>query len=57
MIKDLAPSGYMRYASEGHFTFATFASAFLIKVRITVVVVAVVCLSMLSVLVTQAGVR
>jgi len=31
MIEDLAPSGYMRYAPDGHFVFASFASAFLLK--------------------------
>ena len=35
MIKDLAPSGYMRYSSEGYFIFATYASAFLAKVSVT----------------------
>jgi hypothetical protein len=32
MIDTLAPSGYMKYAPDGHFVFATFASAFLLKV-------------------------
>ncbi|GLB42696.1 putative fungal specific transcription factor [Lyophyllum shimeji] len=31
MIEGLAPSGYMRYAPDGHFIFASFASAFLLK--------------------------
>ncbi|KAF8881559.1 hypothetical protein BD779DRAFT_1001973 [Infundibulicybe gibba] len=31
MLEDLAPSGYMRYAPDGHFVFASFASAFLLK--------------------------
>ncbi|RDB22039.1 Protein priB [Hypsizygus marmoreus] len=31
MIESLAPSGYMRYAPDGHFIFASFASAFLLK--------------------------
>ncbi|KAJ3730753.1 fungal-specific transcription factor domain-containing protein [Lentinula raphanica] len=31
MIDKLAPSGYMRYSADGHFTFASFASAFLMK--------------------------
>ncbi|KAF9560574.1 hypothetical protein CPC08DRAFT_762610 [Agrocybe pediades] len=31
MINGLAPSGYMRYAPDGHFVFASFASAFLLK--------------------------
>jgi len=31
MIENLAPSGYMRYAPDGHFIFASFASAFLLK--------------------------
>ncbi|KAJ2932869.1 hypothetical protein H1R20_g4235, partial [Candolleomyces eurysporus] len=31
MITTLAPSGYMKYAPDGHFVFATFASAFLLK--------------------------
>ncbi|KAF8631666.1 hypothetical protein AX17_005067 [Amanita inopinata Kibby_2008] len=31
MIEGLAPSGYMRYAPDGHFVFASFASAFLLK--------------------------
>jgi len=31
MIDHLAPSGYMRYAPDGHFIFASFASAFLLK--------------------------
>ncbi|KAF8659280.1 hypothetical protein AX16_001855 [Volvariella volvacea WC 439] len=31
MIDGLAPSGYMRYAPDGHFVFASFASAFLLK--------------------------
>jgi len=31
MIDGLAPSGYMRYAPDGHFIFASFASAFLLK--------------------------
>ncbi|KAI0795864.1 hypothetical protein C8Q75DRAFT_744153 [Abortiporus biennis] len=31
MIEVLAPSGYMRYSPDGHFIFATFASAFLLK--------------------------
>ncbi|KAJ8689224.1 hypothetical protein PTI98_013267 [Pleurotus ostreatus] len=31
MIQNLAPSGYMRYAPDGHFVFASFASAFLLK--------------------------
>ncbi|KAJ7577862.1 fungal-specific transcription factor domain-containing protein [Mycena floridula] len=31
MLEDLAPSGYMRYAPDGHFVFTTFASAFLLK--------------------------
>ncbi|KAG5637475.1 hypothetical protein H0H81_004446 [Sphagnurus paluster] len=32
MIDNLAPTGYMRYAPNGHFIFAAFASAFLLKV-------------------------
>ncbi|KAG5637478.1 hypothetical protein H0H81_004449 [Sphagnurus paluster] len=32
MIDSLAPTGYMRYAPDGHFIFAAFASAFLLKV-------------------------
>jgi len=31
MIDSLAPSGYMRFAPDGHFIFASFASAFLLK--------------------------
>lgn len=31
MVEILAPSGYMRYAPDGHFIFASFASAFLLK--------------------------
>ncbi|KAF9467566.1 fungal-specific transcription factor domain-containing protein [Collybia nuda] len=31
MIEGLAPSGYMRFAPDGHFIFASFASAFLLK--------------------------
>jgi hypothetical protein len=31
MIDILAPSGYMRFAPDGHFVFASFASAFLLK--------------------------
>lgn len=31
MVESLAPSGYMRYAPDGHFIFASFASAFLLK--------------------------
>jgi len=31
MIEGLAPSGYLRYAPDGHFVFASFASAFLLK--------------------------
>jgi len=31
MVDGLAPSGYMRYAPDGHFVFASFASAFLLK--------------------------
>ncbi|CAL1702548.1 unnamed protein product [Somion occarium] len=31
MVHDLAPSGFMRYSPDGHFVFATFASAFLLK--------------------------
>ncbi|KAH7879353.1 fungal-specific transcription factor domain-containing protein [Lentinula edodes] len=31
MIEKLAPSGYMRFSADGHFTFASFASAFLMK--------------------------
>jgi len=31
MIDILAPSGYMRFAPDGHFIFASFASAFLLK--------------------------
>ncbi|KAF8966133.1 fungal-specific transcription factor domain-containing protein [Flammula alnicola] len=31
MIDSLAPTGYMRYAPDGHFVFASFASAFLLK--------------------------
>ncbi|EGO18461.1 hypothetical protein SERLADRAFT_481133 [Serpula lacrymans var. lacrymans S7.9] len=31
MIDVLAPSGYMRYAPDGHFVFVSFASAFLLK--------------------------
>jgi hypothetical protein len=31
MIESLAPSGYMRFSADGHFVFASFASAFLLK--------------------------
>lgn len=31
MNEELAPSGFMRYAPDGHFIFAAFASAFLLK--------------------------
>ncbi|KAH9475248.1 Protein priB [Psilocybe cubensis] len=31
MIDGLAPTGFMRYAPDGHFVFASFASAFLLK--------------------------
>ena len=31
VIDSLAPSGYFRYAPDGHFVFASFASAFLLK--------------------------
>jgi hypothetical protein len=31
MVEKLAPSGYMRYSADGHFIFASFASAFLMK--------------------------
>lgn len=31
MTDSLAPSGYMRFAPDGHFIFASFASAFLLK--------------------------
>ncbi|KAG8996728.1 hypothetical protein FRB94_008065 [Tulasnella sp. JGI-2019a] len=31
VIDDLAPSGYFRYAADGHFVFAAFACAFLLK--------------------------
>ncbi|KIY45806.1 hypothetical protein FISHEDRAFT_48653 [Fistulina hepatica ATCC 64428] len=31
MIEHLAPTGYMRYAPDGHFIFSSFASAFLLK--------------------------
>ncbi|KAH8109643.1 fungal-specific transcription factor domain-containing protein [Phellopilus nigrolimitatus] len=31
VIETLAPSGYFRYAPDGHFVFASFASAFLLK--------------------------
>ncbi|CCL98870.1 uncharacterized protein FIBRA_00877 [Fibroporia radiculosa] len=31
MIETLCPSGYMRYSPDGHFIFASFASAFLLK--------------------------
>ncbi|KAL0567880.1 hypothetical protein V5O48_014114 [Marasmius crinis-equi] len=31
MVDSLAPSGYMRYAPDGHFVTASFASAFLLK--------------------------
>ncbi|KAK7682019.1 hypothetical protein QCA50_014983 [Cerrena zonata] len=31
MIHELAPCGFMRYSPDGHFVFATFASAFLLK--------------------------
>ncbi|KAH6903859.1 hypothetical protein BKA70DRAFT_1373739 [Coprinopsis sp. MPI-PUGE-AT-0042] len=31
MLDSLAPSGYMRYAADGYFVFASFASAFLLK--------------------------
>ncbi|KAG6889466.1 hypothetical protein C0995_000993 [Termitomyces sp. Mi166 len=30
MVENLAPTGYMRYAPDGHFIFASFASAFLL---------------------------
>ena len=32
VIDNLGPSGYFRYAPDGHFVFAAFASAFLLKV-------------------------
>ncbi|KAG8879787.1 hypothetical protein FRB97_001393 [Tulasnella sp. 331] len=31
VIENLAPSGYFRYAADGHFVFAAFACAFLLK--------------------------
>ncbi|KAF5391201.1 hypothetical protein D9757_003162 [Collybiopsis confluens] len=31
MVDKLAPSGYLRYSADGHFIFASFASAFLLK--------------------------
>ncbi|KIK64122.1 hypothetical protein GYMLUDRAFT_40371 [Collybiopsis luxurians FD-317 M1] len=31
MVEKLAPSGYLRYSADGHFIFASFASAFLLK--------------------------
>jgi len=31
VVNVLAPSGYLRYAADGHFVFAAFASAFLLK--------------------------
>jgi len=31
MVEGLAPTGFMRYAPDGHFIFAAFASAFLLK--------------------------
>ncbi|KAF9267092.1 hypothetical protein L218DRAFT_955568 [Marasmius fiardii PR-910] len=31
LVDTLAPSGYMRYSPDGHFMFASFASAFLLK--------------------------
>ncbi|KAJ7689016.1 fungal-specific transcription factor domain-containing protein [Mycena rosella] len=31
MVEGLAPTGYMRYSPDGHFVFAAFASAFLLK--------------------------
>lgn len=31
VVNDLAPTGYLRYAPDGHFVFSSFASAFLIK--------------------------
>ncbi|KAA1473232.1 hypothetical protein DENSPDRAFT_779779 [Dentipellis sp. KUC8613] len=31
LVDSLAPSGYMRYSPDGHFIFASFASAFLLK--------------------------
>ncbi|THH27690.1 hypothetical protein EUX98_g6498 [Antrodiella citrinella] len=31
MVQNLAPSGYMRFASEGHYNFASFTSSFLVK--------------------------
>ncbi|KAG6809261.1 hypothetical protein H0H92_000968 [Tricholoma furcatifolium] len=31
MVENLATTGYMRYAPDGHFIFASFASAFLLK--------------------------
>ncbi|KZT65531.1 hypothetical protein DAEQUDRAFT_768801 [Daedalea quercina L-15889] len=34
MIDTLCPSGYMRFSPDGHFIFASFASAFLLKARI-----------------------
>ena len=34
VIDTLAPSGYFRYAPDGHFVFASFASAFLLKVSL-----------------------
>ncbi len=36
MNEELAPSGFMRYAPDGHFIFAAFASAFLLKVPVIV---------------------
>ncbi|KAF7311314.1 hypothetical protein MKEN_01033100 [Mycena kentingensis (nom. inval.)] len=32
MVEGLAPTGFMRYSPDGHFIFASFASAFLMKV-------------------------
>lgn len=37
VIEVLAPLGYLRYAADGHFVFAAFASAFLLKVSFTLV--------------------
>jgi hypothetical protein len=31
VVEDLAPTGYLRFAPDGHFVFSSFASAFLIK--------------------------
>jgi hypothetical protein len=34
LVDSLAPSGYLRFAPDGHFVFGAFASAFLLKARV-----------------------